>query len=588
MNMKKTIILIILILCLKLIAQESVSIFYNQNWEITTVKKATYYRITGLNNTGDSCSGKFSDYLLKGNKMITSGEYISNKKNNEYIEYFENGNIKQKGNYKDDLALGRWFYYYPNGNLKMVIDFGEKDYQFVEYRDSLNNITLKNGNGIWRTEIDVYGIPTKLKATFKNGKPYGSWEYIDKNGKEVLNEIYKYFGFESATETNQKGTIKINRPYFNYRYFYNIRNNAIDRMICERDLNVKFTPVSWVVKKLSLANTTNISYMNSKLPADQILCMTVDKNNTYWIGTANNGLLKYDSVFTCYNNKNTKITSNYVSRIAIDNNDKIWFSFSSGIKRNDNTTAGLACLSDNKTEIYTTKNSGLTYNEISDIAVDKNNKKWFATRNCIVSYDDLKNNWEKHINTSNSIRAIDTIKLKSDADYFSYAKKLSKKWNSDYTIQSTEYEKLLNYYSIDVLPGNEKLIGSYNSVSYIYNDTTWESDTTHQNIGYIKFTLKKKFQLDDQDVQLFMNQCKRIVKNNFILRLIKGIDNSIWALTQNNIFKITKNKIIEFDLNNKDINYVQDGDFKGKYYNLFRDKDGSIWACINSAILKIE
>ncbi|HET7732395.1 MAG TPA: hypothetical protein VFK73_01055 [Paludibacter sp.] len=100
--------------------------------------------------------------------------------------------------------------------------------------------------------------------------------------------------------------------------------------------------------------------------------------------------------------------------------------------------------------------------------------------------------------------------------------------------------------------------------------------------------LTKKFQLEKNDSLVYMNQLSRIMKKNIILQLITGIDNSLWARTNNNIFKITRNRIIEFDLFDKDIKYIQDGDFKSKFYYLYLDKQGGIWACINSAILKIE
>ena len=94
--------------------------------------------------------------------------------------------------------------------------------------------------------------------------------------------------------------------------------------------------------------------------------------------------------------------------------------------------------------------------------------------------------------------------------------------------------------------------------------------------------------MDKNDSLQYMNQLSRIMKGNIIFQLIRGIDNSLWARTNNDIFKVTKTKIIEFDLFDKNIKYIQDGDFKNKFYYLYQDKRGGIWVCINSAILKIE
>jgi len=89
--MKKTLIFTLLILCFRLMGQENVSVFYTQDWEITTVKKATYYRITGLNAEGNAYNGKFADYLLKGSIQIGSGEYVSNKKTENSVSIMRMG-----------------------------------------------------------------------------------------------------------------------------------------------------------------------------------------------------------------------------------------------------------------------------------------------------------------------------------------------------------------------------------------------------------------------------------------------------------------------------------------------------------------
>jgi antitoxin component YwqK of YwqJK toxin-antitoxin module len=609
LNLKKNIIFCLLIICFKLNGQEIATIFYNQNWEITSVKKATYYRFAFLNSSCDFFEGKYTDFSVKNKKMISSGEYLSNQKNGEFIKYFENGNIEQQGNYKDNDPSGRWYYYYSNGQLKMTIDFNEKDFQFIEYRDSLNNVLLKNGTGKWEAEVIVYGVPTKLTATFKNGKRHGKWNYVAEDGKKILNEVYRNSEFESGYGYDQFGIRMFNQPYFNISYFSEARYNTIEQMVCEKDFDVKFSSLNWVKKILNLKNTQNISYLNSNLPADQILFIDEDSFGNSWIGTGNNGLIKSDSVFTFYNKDNTPIKSNYVSSMQIDNNGKIWFSFKSPNQYPEIKTAGLACLSNNKIVIYNTDNSGLTSNEINDIAVDKNNKKWFATENCIISYDDSTIKWEKHYNKESDIRKVDTVKYKNKDEYLRYAKEINSVTNSweekiyqrnnkSYNTQiepterhystTTYYESPIDFYNIEILPTNEKLINSSRNGCCIYNDMTWECDSSRNNLQYVRTLLTRKFQMEKNDSLVYMNQLSRIMKKNLILQLITGIDNSLWALTNNNIFKITGNRIIEYDLFDKDIKYIQDGDFKSKFYSLYQDKQGGIWACINSAILKIE
>ena len=606
LNLKKNIIFSLLIIFIKLSAQEGATIFYNQNWEITTPRAATYYRFTQLNNMGDFYEGKYTDFSVKENKIIESGEYSNNLKNGEFIEYFSNGNVKKKGNYKDNQLFGSWYYYYPNGQLKAIFSFAEKDFQAIECRDSLDKVTLENGTGIWETEIYVNGEPVKLIAKFKKGKRNGEWKYQNKAGKKIRSEVYINSEFSPYNSFGERIYLD---PYFKMSYFNEPKYFNIENRQCETDLNLKFNPFNWIKITLNLSNTKNISYLNSNLPADQILFINEDNHGNSWIGTGNNGLIKLDSVFTFYNKDNSTIKSNHVSCMQIDNNGKIWFSFKSPIQHPDIKTAGLACLSNNKIVVYNTDNSGLTSNGINDIAVDKNNKKWFATENCIVSFDDNIIKWEKHYNKESEIRKVDTIKYKNKDEYLRYAKEINSVTNSweekiyqrnnksyNTQIEPTEthsstmtfYESPIDFYKIEILPTNEKLINSSRNGCCIYNDMTWECDSSRNNLQYMRTLLTRKFQLEKNDSLVYMNQLSRIMKKNIILQLITGIDNSFWARTNNNIFKITRNRIIEFDLFDKDIKYIQDGDFKSKFYYLYLDKQGGIWTCINSAILKIE
>lgn len=605
--MRRNYIFILLIICLKLSGEEKITtVFYNLNWEITTPQKATYYRFTGLNNTGDFYDGKYTDFLVKDKSMVSIGEYSNNHKNGEFIEYFSNGNIKKKGNYNDDHLIGNWYYYYPNGQLKMIMYFMDKDFQPIECRDSLNNISLEKGTGKWETEIYINGKLAKLIAKFKKGKRNGEWKYLDNSGKEIYSEEY------INSELNcydHFGNRKYVMPGFTMNYFLDSKYYKIEHRAYENNFNMKFAPFNWITKTLNLTNTVNISYLNSKLPADQILFINEDRHGNTWFGTGNNGLIKYDSVFTFYNKDNSPIKSNYVSCMAIDKNDKIWFPFKSSIQRTDIKNAGLACLSNNNIVVYNTGNSGLTNNGINDIAIDKDNKKWFATENCIISYDDSIKKWEKHINKMSDIRKIDTIKYKNQNEYLRYAKEINSEthsWEENinqknrfsnntqientgrYYLTTTYYESPIDFYRIEILPTNEKLINSIRNGCCIYNEKVWECDSISSNLQYVKNLLVRKLQMNTNDTLQYMNQLSKIMKKNIIFQLISGIDNSLWVRTNNNVFKVTKNRIIEFDLFDNNIKYIQDGDFKTKFYNLYQDKKGGIWACINSAVLKIE
>jgi ligand-binding sensor domain-containing protein len=110
---------------------------------------------------------------------------------------------------------------------------------------------------------------------------------------------------------------------------------------------------------------------NSPFDSSYIYDIAIDKNDDIWVGT--NGLVKYDGEhFTKYDNTNTIMPENFVNSIAIDNNNHIWFSssrFGQG---------GLIKYDGNSWKQYTPNNSGLPCHFILDIVTDGNNNIWVA------------------------------------------------------------------------------------------------------------------------------------------------------------------------------------------------------------------
>lgn len=105
--------------------------------------------------------------------------------------------------------------------------------------------------------------------------------------------------------------------------------------------------------------------------------MAIDSKNNVWI--ACEGLIKFDgSSFKHYSSSNTPIPEDFVSSIAIDSKDNIWFSSSrfrqGGIVKYDGTDW----------TVFTPDNSDLPINFVQSIAIDKNDNVWL-TLNEIVN-----------------------------------------------------------------------------------------------------------------------------------------------------------------------------------------------------------
>ena len=145
--MKHKLLFIILLVIQTSFAQDTITIYYNQNWkEIKSIDKACYYR-------------KF---------FGSNDNYIAN-------DYYMNGNLQMIGNYKTkkgDFREGYFKYFFENGKIKSEGDY-VKDKQNGKWRNYLEN-----------GEFDCEG-------EFLNGKKNGEWIWFSENGKICAKENYK-------------------------------------------------------------------------------------------------------------------------------------------------------------------------------------------------------------------------------------------------------------------------------------------------------------------------------------------------------------------------------------------------------------
>ena len=111
---------------------------------------------------------------------------------------------------------------------------------------------------------------------------------------------------------------------------------------------------------------------NSILPDNSVIHdIAVDNMDNIWIGCE--GLIKYDGTnFVQYNSTNTPIPEDFVSSIAIDSKDNIWFT-SSRFRQ-----GGIVKYDGSNWTVYTPDNSDLPVNFVKSIAIDQNDNVWFA------------------------------------------------------------------------------------------------------------------------------------------------------------------------------------------------------------------
>jgi|688.fasta_scaffold72338_4 antitoxin component YwqK of YwqJK toxin-antitoxin module len=131
-------------------------------------------------------------------------DYVGQIKTGEYIEFYENGNIKRKGMFNDNLHNGNWVYFYENGNIRAEGEFingNGKD-------DSESSVIPRNGReGIW---IFYYESGEKERESmYKSGKINGEFKLFFKNGKiESVNTRVNDFAYGAYSLYFENGELK--------------------------------------------------------------------------------------------------------------------------------------------------------------------------------------------------------------------------------------------------------------------------------------------------------------------------------------------------------------------------------------------
>ncbi|MBR9997352.1 MAG: toxin-antitoxin system YwqK family antitoxin [Cyclobacteriaceae bacterium] len=119
--------------------------------------------------------------VIDGQKQIRDGKYIS---------FYENGNKKSEGFYKNDEPTGFWNYYYESGKLKMRGGLrGNTNYGLWRFYFENGNVSMEGEiyNGQREGKWNFYFENGLLKSSgeFKNGERCGIWNhyYEDKSIK---------------------------------------------------------------------------------------------------------------------------------------------------------------------------------------------------------------------------------------------------------------------------------------------------------------------------------------------------------------------------------------------------------------------
>jgi len=160
---------------------EGINRKYDENGKITggELFKEGYLIGEGIYDEKGYKQGKWKEFYNTG-QLKGEGEYLNDRRIGEWIYYYQNSKIEQRGSFtKDGKPHGEWKWFYESGNLLREETFlkGLPEGMMIEYSDSGSVITkglFTDGlrEGPWFT-IDG---DEKEEGEYRNGEKEGLWK----------------------------------------------------------------------------------------------------------------------------------------------------------------------------------------------------------------------------------------------------------------------------------------------------------------------------------------------------------------------------------------------------------------------------
>lgn len=181
----------ILLVRVSAFGQELVSLYYNESWQLTIEKGATFVRKAEVTFHRDSLvwNGPFTDSTVDG-KLLRQGTYRNNLKQGLFKFYHDNTVLESTGEYVDNRRVEEWKYYNDHGGMKQLVVFNGEDFVIKEFFDTRDKQLVSGGTGNWKLFVPFGNRVVSLDAYFSEGKRSGKWVYRYSPGGKILVEEY--------------------------------------------------------------------------------------------------------------------------------------------------------------------------------------------------------------------------------------------------------------------------------------------------------------------------------------------------------------------------------------------------------------
>lgn len=215
MQLTGFLVLLFTLISLPLKSQGFGKVYYNEYWEMTSMKYAKYYRNSGFDTSLMVFDSTVFDHYINGSIEMT-GRYNKGAKDGSFIYYYPDNSLRLISSYKKNSRTDVWTTFFPDGKV----------HKSVSYSDGKERITALN---------DENGKPLHEKLTGK---------YVE--------DIWYDYGQNKFFDTNP--------------------GRMSEKMIIEGALRNGYKDGTWTLKRMVLVSGRNEAGKWSEGEYPQVLC----------------------------------------------------------------------------------------------------------------------------------------------------------------------------------------------------------------------------------------------------------------------------------------------------------------------------
>lgn len=172
-------------------SEDTSKIYLNCSGKITNKANAMYFRVTKFEKDRFGFQDSVIDYYTSTGNRAMKVFNINGLPEGEIKTYYENGSLKELGNYKEGKRDSVWCFFYKNGKIQKKVDYKNEIPRLIEFYRKNGSPVFVDGNGEYEGDSNIGAgscVLRTIKGKVKDGLMVDRWKLFIDNS--LTTEVY--------------------------------------------------------------------------------------------------------------------------------------------------------------------------------------------------------------------------------------------------------------------------------------------------------------------------------------------------------------------------------------------------------------